>query len=77
MTHNEIIAFFVGKVESVEEVIMVQYKNALQNKEDGEANGYAHSLAIVKDLHREIILCTPPLTDANQIYQPNASPQRQ
>ena len=46
--------YWKERVEAVEAVLMEQYKNALRN-EDGEANGYAHSLAIVKDLHREFI----------------------
>ena len=45
--------YWKERVEAVEAVLMEQYKNALQSNEDGEANGYAHSLAIVKDLHRE------------------------
>ena len=47
--------YWKERVEAVEAILMEQYKNALQSNEDGEANGYAHSLAIVKDLHREFI----------------------
>ena len=47
--------YWKERIEAVEAILMKEYKNALQSNEDGEANGYAHSLAIVKDLHREFI----------------------